>query len=67
MAKQQLCKNKKLLKTDMAAYIAHVEKPKFVCASCGRVANRKGLLCEPLKITRFKQNRCPGKATRNGF
>ncbi|MGI9516255.1 MAG: hypothetical protein ACR2NP_04350 [Pirellulaceae bacterium] len=55
MAKQQLCKIKKLLKNDIEAYVAHVEKPKFVCASCGRVANRKGLLCEPLKISRLKR------------
>ena len=55
MAKQQLYKIKKLLKTDVVAYIEHVEKPRFVCASCGRVANRKSLLCEPLKITRLKR------------
>jgi len=49
-----LCKIKKLLKEDPATYIEHVKKPKFVCRSCGRVANKKGLLCTPLKIKSFE-------------
>ena len=48
-----LCKIKKLLKDDPATYIEHVRKPKYVCRSCGRVANQKGLLCKPLKIKDF--------------
>ena len=50
MAKKTLCKIKKLLKQDLDTYVEHVKKPKFVCKSCGRVANKKGLLCSPIKI-----------------
>ena len=45
-----LCKIKKLMKQDLDTYVEHVKKPKFVCKSCGRVANKKGLLCSPIKI-----------------
>lgn len=48
-----LCKIKKLLKEDPSQYIEHVRKPKFICRSCGRVANQKSLLCKPLKIKDF--------------
>jgi len=51
-----LCKIKKLLKDDPAQYIQHVRKPKFVCKSCGRVANQKGLLCKPLKMKDFEKS-----------
>ncbi len=51
-----LCKIKKLLKEDPTTYIKHVKKPKFVCRSCGRVANKKGLLCAPLKIKSFEKS-----------
>ena len=51
-----LCKIKKLLKEDPAKYIKHVKKPKFVCRSCGRVANKRGLLCSPLKISSFEES-----------
>ena len=45
-----LCKIKKLLKDDLGTYIQHVKKPKYVCRSCGRVANKSDLLCKPLKM-----------------
>lgn len=47
---QTLCKLKKLLKNDLNDYIVHVGNPKFVCKSCGRVANKKNLICKPKKI-----------------
>ncbi len=56
MMAKTLCKIKKLLKEDPATYVQHVHKPKFVCRSCGRVANSKGLLCTPLKIKDFKKS-----------
>jgi hypothetical protein len=56
MMAKTLCKIKKLLKEDPATYVQHVHKPKFVCRSCGRVANSKGLLCAPLKIKDFKKS-----------
>ena len=51
-----LCKIKKLLKEDPVTYVQHVKKPKFVCRTCGRVANKKGLLCAPLKIKSFEKS-----------
>ena len=51
-----LCKIKKLLKEDPSQYIAHVKKPKFVCRSCGRVANKNSLLCKPMKIKDFEKS-----------
>jgi len=50
-----LCKIKKLLKEDPSSYVGFVQKPKFVCRSCGRVANQKGLVCKPLKIKDFEK------------
>ena len=50
MAKE-LCKIRKSLKTDdMHAYVQLVNQPTHVCKKCGRAANRKKLLCKPLKI-----------------
>ncbi len=47
---KSLCKIKKLLKTDLDLYVEHVREPRYVCRSCGRVANKKKLLCEPVKL-----------------
>ncbi len=47
---QTLCKIKKLLKKDLKVYVKHVNDPRYVCKSCGRVANEKNLLCKPVKI-----------------
>jgi len=51
-----LCKIKKLLKEDPVSYIQHVKKPKYVCRSCGRVANKSSLLCKPLKMKDFEKS-----------
>jgi len=48
-----LCEIKKLLKHDMKAYVAHVKKPKYVCQSCGRVADKKSFLCVPVNIKKL--------------
>ena len=50
MSSKTLCKIKKLLKKDLDVYVKHVNKPKYVCKSCGRVANEKSLLCKAVKI-----------------
>ena len=50
-----LCKIKKLLKSDLEIYVHHVREPRFVCTSCGRVANKKKLLCSPLKLKKIEK------------
>ncbi len=48
---KELCKIKKsLLTKDLRAYMRLVDQPTHVCEKCGRVANKKKLLCRPLKI-----------------
>jgi hypothetical protein len=47
---KKLCKLKKLLGKDLKKYVKHVKEPRFVCGTCGRVANKKGLICNPVKI-----------------
>lgn len=47
---KELCKLKKELKIDLSAYMLCVNKPKHVCQNCGRAANSKKLLCNPVKI-----------------
>ncbi len=50
MAKE-LCKLKKsLLKEDVASFIQLVNQPTHICSKCGRAANSKKLLCNPIKI-----------------
>lgn len=49
MAKE-LCKLKKSLSIDITSYMLHVHQPTHVCGKCGRAANSKKLLCEPVKI-----------------
>jgi hypothetical protein len=46
----ELCKLKKSLKDDLPSYILLVNQPRFVCASCGRVANKKKNLCNPERM-----------------
>ncbi|MFN2136599.1 MAG: hypothetical protein ACK2UK_11635 [Candidatus Promineifilaceae bacterium] len=49
MAKE-LCKLKKALKKDQQQYFLMVHQPTHVCGKCGRAANSKKLLCDPLPI-----------------
>ena len=35
---------------DLKAIRKLVDKPKFICKACGRVANDKANLCEPTKL-----------------
>ena len=49
---KKLCK---LVKDDalddhLSAYIDLVDKPRFVCSKCGRVAREKKNLCKPEKM-----------------
>ncbi|MEM7453870.1 MAG: hypothetical protein AAF456_05885 [Planctomycetota bacterium] len=52
-----LCKIKKLLKKDLNKYVKHVQAPEFVCEKCGRVANRKGLLCAPVRMSKLVESK----------
>jgi len=45
-----LCKLKKTLHDDWPEYRKLVGKPKVVCRSCGRLANKKKLVCKPEKL-----------------
>ncbi len=47
---KKLCEIKQLLKKDLGEYAKLVRDPKFICKSCGRVANKKALLCDPVKL-----------------
>lgn len=47
---KELCKLKKSLKSDVEEYIILVNQPTHVCRKCGRAANKKKLLCEPISI-----------------
>ena len=41
---------KKLLSEDPAAYGKLVNRPRFLCRHCGRVANKKKNLCKSRKL-----------------
>ncbi len=49
MAKE-LCKLKKLLKSDTRDYMRLVGSPTHLCTKCGRVANSKKLLCSSTRL-----------------
>jgi hypothetical protein len=49
MAKE-LCKLKKSLKKDRQKYFLLVNQPTHICGKCGRAANSKKSLCDPLLI-----------------
>ncbi len=49
MAKS-LCELKKSIRGDLAAYARLVVDHTHVCRRCGRVANRKKLLCKPMRL-----------------
>jgi hypothetical protein len=47
----ELCKLKKsLLKDDIESFMQFVNQPTHLCKKCGRAANSKKLLCNPVKI-----------------
>ncbi len=47
---KSLCDLKKSLKGDLRTYVSLIRSPTHVCQKCGRVANRKKLLCRPVKM-----------------
>ncbi len=47
---KELCKLKKSLSIDITNYMLYVNQPTHVCEKCGRAANSKKLLCQPVKI-----------------
>jgi len=49
MAKE-LCKLKKGLKNAPDTYMLLVNEPTHLCRKCGRAANDKKLLCDPLRL-----------------
>lgn len=51
MAKS-LCKwKKKTIERNMRELIHLVDKPRFLCKDCARVAHDKEFLCNPIKLT----------------
>jgi hypothetical protein len=50
MAKE-LCKLKKGLKQEPESFMLLVCQPTHMCGKCGRAANSKKLLCDPLRLT----------------
>lgn len=46
----ELCKMKKSLSIDITSYMLRVNAPTHVCGKCGRAANKKKWLCDPVKI-----------------
>lgn len=47
---KELCKLKKSLKKDRRKYFLLVHQPTHICGKCGRAANSKKSLCDPLPI-----------------
>lgn len=54
---KKLCKlvSDGMLKDDLKAYKKLVNKPKYVCKKCGRVANDEDSLCKPKKMKAGKK------------
>ena len=54
---KRLCKlvSDGILKDDLKAYKKLVNKPKYVCKKCGRVANDEDSLCKPKKMKSGKK------------
>lgn len=48
---KELCKLKKSIKKETKEYILLVHQPTHICRKCGRAANSKKSLCDPLPIT----------------
>ena len=52
---KELCKiQEELIKSDLEAYMKLVNRPKYICKKCGRVANKKKLLCKAVKLKKSK-------------
>ena len=47
---QTLCKRKNALKKDPGALAKLIDRPRFSCKECGRVANKKKYVCHPRKL-----------------
>ncbi|MEE2826581.1 MAG: hypothetical protein VYE64_08135 [Planctomycetota bacterium] len=47
---KKLCDLKKLRKESPKKYAQLVSRPSHLCKKCGRVANRKKLVCQPKKL-----------------
>jgi hypothetical protein len=41
---------KRQAREDFDSYVNLVDRPRHVCAKCGRAANKKKNLCDPRKI-----------------
>ena len=53
---KELCKiQEELIRKDINAYAELVNDPKHVCKKCGRVANKKKLLCKPTRLKKKKK------------
>jgi len=47
---ETLCDLSQDLERDLNTYVMLVYQPRFVCAHCGRAANKKKNLCHPKRI-----------------
>lgn len=47
---KSLCKLHDVLTKDIEAYVVLVDRPRYACTDCGRVANDKKNLCEPKRL-----------------
>jgi len=45
-----LCKRKKTLRKDPEAFAKLIDRPRFLCKECGRLANKKRYVCQPRKL-----------------
>ena len=52
---KELCKIQELLiRKNPDEYAELVNKPKYLCKRCGRVANKKKSLCKPVRLKQPK-------------
>ncbi len=43
------------LQSNIGKYMKKISNPKYICIKCGRVANKKSLLCSPKLITSLSE------------
>jgi hypothetical protein len=49
--KEPMCKLKKeVLKEDLNKYLTFIDKPRYLCKKCGRVANNKINICKAYEL-----------------